>query len=277
MKIIDSHIHFWNPSHLRYDWLAGDPALNRQFEAAEFYEASNGLEIVGVIFVQADCLPEQALDEALWVAALDVPLKGIVAFAPLENGESARPMLETLTKIPLVKGIRRLIQSQSAGFAAQPDFVAGVRMLAEFRLSFDLCIRHHQLPDVLSLVEHCPDVHFVLDHIGKPDIAKGELDPWRAQITQLAQHENVFCKLSGMMTEAPIDWQPEDLRPYVEHVLATFGMERVMFGSDWPVCNLAGGYARWVETLEHLLESLTDAQKQAVFADNAARFYQLGN
>jgi len=278
MKLIDSHMHLWNPNLLTYAWLSDAPPLNRPFLPSDFRAAITDFEVESVVFVQADCLPEQGIEEVKWVSqiAADVPVSGIVAFASLEQGDAARPTLEALTAYPLVKGIRRLIQSESAGFSTQPDFIKGVQALVDYGFSFDLCIRHHQLPNVIKLVAQCPQVSFVLDHVGKPDIAHGEIARWREDIQALAQSPNVSCKLSGMITEANhANWTPDDLRPYVEHVLNTFSPQRIMFGSDWPVCTLAASYQRWLETAQQFVSYLPTDDQQRIFYSNAKRFYRL--
>lgn len=278
MKLIDSHMHLWNPDLLTYSWLSDIPPLNRPFLPSDFRTAITSFEVESAVFVQADCLPQQGIEEVKWVSqiAADVPVSGIVAFAPLEHGDAARPTLQALTAYPLVKGIRRLIQSEPAGFSTQPDFIKGVQALVDYGFSFDLCIRHHQLPDVIKLVAQCPQVSFVLDHIGKPDIAHGEIDRWREDIQALAQYPNVSCKLSGMVTEANhANWTPDNLHPYVEHVLNTFITQRIMFGSDWPVCTLAAAYQRWLETVQQFVSHLSADDQRHIFYKNAQNFYRL--
>jgi L-fuconolactonase len=185
--------------------------------------------------------------------------------------------LTRVTKNTLVKGVRQLIQSEESGFAKQEHFIDAVRTLPEYGLSFDICITHDQLPDVITLVQQCPDVSFVLDHVGKPDIKGGELKSWRRLINRLAECNNVHCKISGMVTEADLDnWTPDDLRPYVEAVVDAFGVSRLMFGGDYPVLELANtDYARWVQTATVLLNDLSDRERQQVFYDNALKFYRL--
>lgn len=143
-------------------------------------------------------------------------------------------------------------------------------------LPFDLCIRHHQLAETIALVKQCPNVRFVLDHLGKPDVKGRQMEPWASHLVQLAELPNVTCKLSGLVTEA--DWQmwtPADLQPYIDHALAVFGPERVMFGGDWPVSQLATDYARWLETAEVSLKRLDEAEKDRIFYTNAWNFYRL--
>ena len=158
----------------------------------------------------------------------------------------------------------------------QPKFIEGVRLLADYNLSFDIGVRHIQLGDALALIAACPEVHFVLNHIGKPNIAAGEIDTWRKQMTAISGFENVDVKFSGMVTEAARDhWTMDDLLPYIEVVLEAFTPARMMFGSDWPVCTLAASYARWFGTAQAFLKSLSSDEQQQIFAGTAARAYRL--
>jgi L-fuconolactonase len=279
LKIVDSHVHFWRPELLRYSWLDDIPTLNRPFLPVDLPQQGDDWITEKVVFVQADCLPEQGVSEAAWVASLaqdGAPIAGIVAFAPLELGNGARAVLEQLQTFPLIKGVRRLIQSEPLGFCVHPAFVTGVQLLANFGYSFDICVRHYQLPDVLTLVSACPDVKFVLDHIGKPDIKTGQLDPWRDHVRQLAAFPNVECKLSGLVTEADMEnWQPEDLAPYIDHVLNCFGIGRVMFGSDFPVMRLAADYNEWIDVLLDVGSDFSSNERAQLFYGNAHRFYRL--
>jgi len=276
MKIIDSHLHFWNPQVIRYPWLESVPQLNRPFEVAEFRQATENIQIDGLVFVEADCAPEQNVAEVEWVESLPAPIKGIVAFAPLEKGAAARDSLDQLVQKPLVKAIRRLIQAEPLGFAVQPKFIEGVRLLADYNLAFDIGVRHIQLSDALSLITACPNVHFVLNHIGKPNIAGNDIDNWRELMTAISGFENVDGKVSGMVTEADRDhWTVDDLRPYADVVLKAFTPARLMFGSDWPVCTLAASYSRWFGTVQALLKSLSADEQQQIFAGTATRAYRL--
>jgi L-fuconolactonase len=277
IDIIDSHIHFWDPSRLSYRWLVNVPKLNKVFLPEDLPRAGEGWSMTGLIFVQANSIPEHGLEEARWVASLeDDRIQGIVAFAPLEIGSEGRGALDQLKAIPLVKGIRRLIQSEALGFCLQPEFVEGVQSLVDYGFSFDLCIFHPQLPDVIQLVEKCPRVEFVLDHMGKPGIKDGMLDPWREHITALAAFPNVKCKISGLVVEADHqNWKPEDLQPYIAHSIEAFGPSRLMFGGDWPVVERAAAYPRWMEVILAATAGFTDAEKRQFFHDNARDFYRL--
>jgi L-fuconolactonase len=277
--IVDTHVHLWDIQRLRYSWLASVPAINKNHLPADYRRVCGPVEVAKMVFVQCDCAPEQALAEAEWVSGLtrDEPrLRAIVARASLEQGDAVQPHLEKLAALPLVKGVRRLIQGESLEFCLQPKFVRGVQLLHAHGLSFDLCIKHPQLANTIQLVRQCPDVRFVLDHIGKPDIKAGRLDPWRAELRELSRMENVWCKLSGMVTEADhAKWTPAGLRPYIDHVIECFGFERVMFGSDWPVSTLATDYPRWVATLDEALRGCSGEELQRVYVRNAEMFYRV--
>lgn len=280
--IVDSHVHFWDLDELDYPWLDGVPPIRRPFLPEDYRAATSQLNVEKIVFVQADCASEQGLDEVKWVTSLaqeEARIQGIVAFAPLEAEEkTVRPYLQSLSQHALVRGVRRLIQSEAVDFCVQPEFVRGVQLLAEFDLSFDICIYHPQMANSVELVRRCPDVAFVLDHIGKPDIAGQLLDPWREQIGALADLPNVYCKISGLVTEADQEnWTQADLKPYIDHVIDSFGIDRVMFGSDWPVATLASTYQRWVDTLAWATADLSDDERQKLFYANAQKFYRLGD
>lgn len=279
--IVDTHVHLWDPEHFRMSWLDGDALLNRRYDLPEYREHTNGLDVAAMIYVQVEVEPPYGLLEAQWAAeraAADPRLQGIVAWAPIEYGARARAFLDALAAIAgPIKGVRRLLQGEpDPAFCLRPDFVRGVQLLPEYGFSFDLCIRDHQLANAVELVRRCPETSFMLDHIGKPRIKERVLDPWRAQIVELAALPNVMCKISGLVTEADHRrWMPDDLAPYVAHVLAAFGEDRVVFGGDWPVALLASSYPRWVETLDTLTAHLTPRAKRKLWAENARRFYRL--
>ena len=278
--LVDTHVHLWDTERLSYPWLPGVPAIDRNHLVADYRRACGPVEVAKMIFVQCDCAPAQSQQEAEWVAELaraETRIGGIVARASLEEGDAAEPAVARLASLPLVKGVRRLIQSEpDLEFCLRPDFVRGVQMLSHYNLSFDLCIKHPQLANTIELVRRCPNVNFVLDHIGKPDIQAGRLDPWRDELRELARMGNVWCKLSGMVTEAEhTRWTPADLRPYIDHVIACFGFERVMFGSDWPVSTLATDYPRWVAAVDEALRGCSAEELRRVYVRNAERFYRV--
>jgi L-fuconolactonase len=233
-----------------------------------------------MVFLQCECDPAQFQQESDWVtevAKTDPRIRGIVPWAPLEKGEGAGEALSKLAANPLVKGIRRIIQFESdPAFCLKPDFVRGVQALHAHGLSFDLCINHTQLANTIKLVRQCPDVAFILDHIAKPDIKAGKLDPWRAELKELAGFPNVWCKLSGLATEADHKaWKPADLKPYIDHVMACFGWDRVIFGGDWPVSTQAIDYPGWVRVLDDALKGASESELKKLYVTNAEKFYRV--
>ena len=280
LPIIDSHVHLYDPGRIRYRWMQGTK-LDSPHLLAELDAARGTVEIDGIVWMEVGADPGLHEQEASLVAGLaadDARVRAMVAAAPLENGDAVKPDLEKLASLPLVKGIRRLLQHElDPAFCLRPGFVAGVKLLPQFGLSFDLCVYHHQLYNVVELVRRCPEVRFVLDHIGKPAIRDDRLDPWRADIKRLAALPNVWCKLSGVVTEAQAAWTREQLRPYIRHVAEQFGFDRVMFGSDWPVSTLTHGYAEWVEIVAWALADCSGTERRRLFRDNAIAFYHLAD
>jgi len=278
--IVDSHLHVWDTQRLSYPWLAAEPRLNRSFLLRDFDADCVPVRVERMVFVQAECDFAQSTQETDWVTSLagrDPRLQGIVSWAPLDRGEMVRTALEPLVENRLVKGVRYLLEFETdTEFCLRPGFVRGVQSLAEFDLSFDICVTRHQLHSTIPLVRKCPEVRFILDHIGKPDIKKQRFDPWRSQIKTLASMPNVWCKLSGVPFEADHEhWTREELKPYIDHVVACFGLRRVMYGGDWPVALLANDYPRWVQTLRWALRDCSDDELGRVFRDNAIEFYRL--
>lgn len=280
ISIVDTHVHFWDPARLRYPWLGAVPALGRAFLPADYSAQALLPNAAKWVFVECGCDPASSLMEANWVAGLaatEPRLHGIVARAAVEQGKAVREHLLALSQIPQVVGIRRNLEGETdPEFCLAPDFIAGVRELLPVDFSFDICVRHHQLPAVIELVRRCPEVRFVLDHCGKPAIRERVLDPWRQHIRELAMLPNAHCKLSGLLTEADLaEWQPPDLRPVVHHVLEHFGSDRVMVGSDWPVLRLASNHERWFEALEACLAGMTEVARSKLYRSNGEAFYRL--
>lgn len=275
--IIDSHLHLWDPQRLDYPWLF--PPLDRAFLSADFRAASAGTAIEALVFLECDAAPHQAHDEAQLVLAWarqEPRIAAMVCNAPLQTGDAARADLERLAATDKVRGIRRIYQDEpDPAFCLRPDFVAGVRALADYGLSFDLCLKHPQLQATIGLADACPNVPMVLDHIAKPGIAAGLMQPWADQMQKLAKRENVVCKLSGVATEAGTDWTPETLRPYMDVALQAFGPSRIMFGGDWPVSTLAITYPAWVALVDDLIRDLSLTEQRQIFRDTARAFYRL--
>lgn len=279
--IVDTHLHLWDPAYLRYPWLDGNPILNKPYLLADYNRHCGPVQVEKMVFLQCEVDFSHFREEAAWVSELakeDTRIAGIVPWAPLEKGEAVRTDLEALlAENPLIRGIRRIIQFEpEPDFCLQPDFVRGVQLLADYGLSFDICIAHPQLANTIKLVEQCPNVNFILDHIGKPDIKAQLFEPWRSELRTLASFPNVWCKISGLVTEADHEkWTPADLRPYIDHVIETFGFDRVLYGGDWPVAYQATEYPRWVETLTWAVQGTSDEEQRKLFRENAISFYRL--
>lgn len=223
--------------------------------------------------------PDSAASSAAPSSAAPNPaprLGAIVAHAPLERGAAVAADLAALAALPAVRGVRRLIQTEpDPSVVLEPGFLAGLRLLPAHGLSFDICIKHWQMTYAIELVRRCPEVAFILDHIGKPDIRHGLREPWSAQLAELARLPNVACKVSGVITEAGPDWSPATIRPYVEHALDVFGADRCMFGSDWTVSALTHQYGDWVAILDDILAGASAAERRAFWRDTATRAYRL--
>jgi L-fuconolactonase len=281
IPIIDAHLHIWDIDHLDYPWLTDEPDINRTHLVSDYCEVTEGLNIEKMVFLQCESKSEKVTDEPTWVTAQaqeDPRISGIVAGAPLETGDSAREALEDLRAFPLLRGIRRITQSEEDdAFCLRPDFVRGVQLLSEFDLSFDICMDGDgQFKNTVELVRQCPEVRFMLDHIGNPFIKEGIMEPWAGYIRDLAALPNTWCKVSGMITRANAEnWKLDDLRPYIEHVLESFGFDRVAFGGDWPVVTLASPLRRWIDALWDAVSGCSDEERYKLFHDNAADFYRV--
>lgn len=279
--IIDTHLHVWDPTAMPYDWVDGDPFLNRPFGLDDYNQATDYVEVEKMVFLQCEVNPSHYEQEAAWVtqlAAQDPRIQGIVPWAPIEKGQAVRADVERLIQNnPLVKGVRRIIQFEDdINFCLDPNFIDGVRTLAGLNMSFDICLIHYQLENAVEMVRQCPDVSFILDHIGKPAIKDKQIEPWLTNLRNLAALPNTVCKVSGMTTEADWDnWTKEDLKPYFDHVVETFTPDRIIYGGDWPVSAQATKYTRWVETVDWATDQLSPTEKRKLFRDNAIAFYRL--
>ena len=278
--IIDSHVHLYDIEKLNYSWMSGVPQLAHTTRMPEFDQARGSIDVEQLVFVEVDVDPGFHLDEARFVAALaekDKKIGAIVAHAPIHKGKSVEADLVDLKTIPGVKGVRRLIQQEPDPTAIlNPAFIDGVKLLKKYDLSFDICIKHYQLAYAIELIKRCPDVSFIFDHIGKPDIRNAIVEPWKSQMRELARLPNVVCKISGVVTEADHkSWTREQLRPYIEHTIDVFGFNRVMFGSDWTVATLALDYPTWVDILDEILTKASLDEKRKFWRETAISAYKL--
>lgn len=279
MKIVDTHQHLWDLDLFRYAWLRQLPDLNRSFRMNDYLAATNGLAIEKSVHLEADVDEPFMLDETMHLLHLadcaDNPLEGVVACGRPESKEF-KTYVEKIAGHSKLKGIRRVLHTRPDDLGQSETFIENVCSLAGYGLSFDICVLARQLPLAIRLVSQCPDVTFILDHCGVPQVRDKILDPWRSLVREIAKFPNALCKISGLIAYAdPYNWTAEDLRPYVDHAIECFGWDRVMFGSDWPVCTLSASYRQWVDVLLSLTRSAGEANQKKLFHDNAIRVYRL--
>jgi len=273
---IDSHQHFWRYDAVRDAWITNSMAvLKRDFLpehiAAEF--APNGID--ASIAVQAD----QSENETMFLLGLAEKNKwiaGVVGWVDLSSPRVGE-RLEHFSHFPKLRGFRHIARAEADDrFLTRENFVKGVAQLRTFGFSYDILIYPKQLPAAIELVTLLPEQRFVVDHLAKPEIKSGTTAPWAAQMKEIAQNKNVFCKLSGLVTEGDwMHWKAGDFKPYLDVVFDAFGADRLMFGSDWPVCLLAATYRQVEQIIEEYVKGFSQSHKEKIFGGNAARFYGL--
>lgn len=270
---IDSHQHFWRYDSAQYPWIKMGSPLHRDWLPEDLRALQTPLGLHGSIAVQA----RQSLEESHWLLELaehDPRIFGVVGWVNL-RAENVEDQLALLAKNRRFVGVRHVVQDEPDDrFLLQRDFVRGLGILHKFALRYDLLIFPRQLPAAIALVEQFPEQAFVLDHCAKPHIAEGRSAPWESLIHRLATHQNVYCKVSGLATEARWDdWSLETLRSFLDVIENAFGRDRLMWGSDWPVLLLASGYARWYEVVVEWTSGWSASEQAAFFGGTAARFY----
>ena len=273
---IDSHQHFWKFDPVRDSWINDDmEKIRRDFLPNDLLVEISKANVEGTIAVQAD-ESETETRFLLELAAENEFIKGVVGWVDLKN-ELVDLQLHEWKKYPKLKGFRSIIQGRPDDFYFKNKaFQQGMRCLARHRFTYDLLVYHDQLPAAIQFMEKFPDQAFILDHLGKPAIKAGEIKKWKENIRIMAQHPRTFCKLSGLATEADWKkWRYEDLSPYLEIAGEYFGVERLCFGSDWPVCLVAGKYGEISGILTRFLEQVAPDDREKVWGNNAANFYQL--
>jgi predicted TIM-barrel fold metal-dependent hydrolase len=277
--IIDTHLHIVDQSALRYPWLAGAPALNRDFFYEEYAREAKRGGISATLHMEVDVAPDDIEAETSYVAGKAREpgslLRGaIVACRPEEAGFV--DYLERMRETPFVKGFRRVLHVVPDDVSEGALFRENIRRLAGTGLTFDLCVLPHQIPKAIALVETAPDVQFVLDHCGVPDLKAGAEHPWREHMNEIAKRPNVVGKISGVVAYADAEsWTVETLRPYVEHTIEVFGWDRVVWGSDWPVCTLGGGLSTWLAATHALIAGASAEEKAKLLSGNARRVWGL--
>lgn len=275
MRIIDSHQHFWHYDSARHGWINEKMAvIRRDFLPTDLQPLLRQNGVAAAVAVQAD-QSESETDWLLQLAADNDFIAGVVGWVDLRS-EQIEERLSHYSTFPKLKGFRHILQGEEPAFMLQPSFVRGIGLLQRFGFSYDILIFPHQLEAALQLVRQFPDQLFVIDHLAKPYIKQGLLGEWAKGMRQLAAFDNVYCKLSGMVTEANWQhWTAEDLKPYIDVAVEAFGTRRLLFGSDWPVCLVASSYERWLQVVREYFMAFSAAEQANVFGDNAIRFYNL--
>lgn len=280
-RLVDSHVHLWDPGRLGYPWLEGHATLNRPYVLEDYAAATARTPVESMVFVQCEAARDAYDAEAAWImalAAIDPRIRGLVAWAPLYKGAAAREDLERLKRHVLLKGVRQIIQFEpDLDFCLTPAFLEGVALLEEFDLSFDICVDYRHMGRVVEFARRLPRVRMVLDHIGKPNIRQGEFEPWAREIRELAALPNVHCKISGVATEADHRiWTQDQLTRYIDVAVEAFGFDRIMYGSDWPVSTDAIAYAAWIDLLDQHFSGIPESAQHRFWHSNATDFYRLG-
>jgi L-fuconolactonase len=273
---IDAHHHLWHYSPHEFEWLNESmAALRRNFLPRDLVREITAAGIDGTVVVQA----RQTIEETRWLlqqAEACAAIRGVVGWAPIAAVDFPGVM-EEFASVPKLKGLRHVLQDEEdENYILREDFNSGIRAMIGRGWVYDLLIYERQLPQAIQFVEAHPGQVFVLDHMAKPLIAAGQMQPWREKIRELSKRENVWCKVSGMVTEADWSgWTAKMLRPYLDVVVEAFGVERLMAGSDWPVCLVASDYGRWFGILRDYFSSFSETERDAVFGVTAAKVYGL--
>ena len=278
MKIIDTHLHIWDTAKLHYPWLKQIAGINKAFLIEDYKIATSGYEIESMVFVQCECVPEEALAELEFVDEqnnTDGRIKAMVAYAALEKGTAIEPYLQIVSKNKLVKSVRRITEDEP-GICLQPNFLEAMPLLIKYNLSLDISIKPFQTAETISLIQQCPENIFILNHLGKPAIADKGFEIFKKDIRQFASFPNVVAKISGLITEANWNsWNSKDIQPYIEYAIEQFGFERLMFGSDWPVVLLAGSYKKWIDTLLEITKGFSETELDNLFYQTAKKIYRI--
>jgi L-fuconolactonase len=279
--MIDAHHHLWNPSRREYPWMAGEALapLRKPYDTGDLRRETAAAGVERTVLVQTVGSTEETEEFLATAAASDGLVAGVVGWVDLTSPGVADELARLRGGLggELLVGIRHQVQDEAApDWLARPDVRRGIAAVGAAGLVYDLLVLVPQLASARELVRDLPDVRFVLDHAAKPPIASGAIEPWAGEIKALAESPNVTCKLSGLVTEADwTDWDVPRIAPYADHVLSCFGPERVMFGSDWPVCELAASYGEVVELAKTLTASLTQEERTHLFTTTAQTTYRL--
>ncbi|HEY2839789.1 MAG TPA: amidohydrolase family protein [Pirellulales bacterium] len=281
--IVDTHQHLWDLDRFSLPWTKDEKSLAHSFLMADYFKATAGLNIAQTVYMEVDVEPKQQEAEARYVIELcqrdDNPMTAAV-ISGRPASEEFGGYVAKFKSNPQIKGVRQVLHVATTpqGYCLDSKFVRGVQLLGERGLSFDLCMRSGELLDADKLVAQCPHTRFIVDHCGNMSVQEkdnAKRKTWQLGMQHLADHDNVVCKVSGIVASAAEKWTAADLAPNIRFTLETFGPDRVMFGGDWPVCTLRATYRAWVEALQEIVNGESDTSRQKLFQDNAVKFYGL--
>lgn len=285
--IIDTHLHIWDLDRLKYSAFEGHTLFGKTFTIEDYQRDCEGIDVEAMVFVE--CYADfnetggQYIEEIEFVeesARRDPRIRGIVPMAPLEWGARVEPLLQQMqSQHPTVKGIRRIMEfdDDPRALTLAPEFVEGVNLLQEFGWHFEINVNFTQMDIIREFVQRIPDVPMILDHCGKPGIRQGAIKQYRDDISELAQHPNIWIKLSDLPPYAdPENWRDDDLRPYIDATAEIFGFSRMIYAGDWPICLQATSLTRWIDTLDRAFAGVPKTDLRKFYRDNANDFYRLG-
>lgn len=273
--MIDAHVHFWKYNPIKDAWITEEMALlQRDFFPQDLKRVLEENGVTGIVAVQADQREKET--EFLWQLANKNPfIKGIVGWVDLQN-KNVEDKLLYWSQHPVVKGFRHIVQAETEGFLKKEAFLNGIKLLKNFDFTYDILIYPNQLKEAIEFVNKFPNQKFILDHCAKPYIRDQKINEWKIEIKEIAENEHVYCKISGLVTEAKWnEWKSEDLQSYLDVVFESFGTDKILFGSDWPVMLLSSTYSKWRKLIEEYMLQFSDEEKQKVFDANAIKFYNL--
>lgn len=274
MRILDTHLHLIYPERFSYPWLANVAAINRAWSVEAYFAEAAPLGIETALHMEVDVAEPDMLAETQFMLGLPHIAGAIAACRPEATGFAAH--LDTLSALPGVRGLRRILHEAPDALSQSVLFAENIRRLAAYDLTFDLCLRADQLPLGAALADKAPDVTFILDHCGNPDISGSGLDPWRDALREIARRPNIVGKVSGLVNHCAPGWTAETLRPYVEHVIECFGWDRVVWGSDHPVATTTGGtLTDWVTATHAITAGASNDERARLFHANAERVYRI--
>ena len=275
MHILDTHLHLVDLERFSYPWLESAPALRQNWSIESYWAEAKALGITGALHMEVDVTEKEMVAETEHVLGLD-GIVGAIANGRPENADFIGHLeqLQALGK-GKVKGIRRLLQHQPIELSAEPGFIAHIRRLPDYGMSFDICLKSHELPAAPPLIAACPQTQFVLDHCGNPAIAQGEWESWTVRMEEIAAYPNVVCKISGILANVDDSWTVDQLRPYVEFCIEKFGWDRVIWGSDHPVVTLFADLGKWVAATREIIAGASADEQARLLHGNAERLFGL--